>query len=518
MASIHGVRRQRINTFNVLILCFVGLGSMTYGYTASIIGTTLGQPSFIEYFELDTKSNGTDLIATTNGLFQAGGVVGTLLLPIVSDKYGRKWGIAISAILAIISGAVLAGSTHIAEFIAFRFVAGAAAFMILAAVPIWMNEVVPVKMRAGLVDIHAVFLVGGYTVQGWIGFGFFFWTSGGQNTWRPPLALQCAWPLFLLCGLYWIPESPRWLIMQDRIDEARTILDRLHSDPSDPENEYARSEFYQIQKQIAIDRTLETSWIAMFRKPSYRKRALLAIGTTFFIQCSGVLVINNYGPTLYKNLGFSPIKQLLYPAAWLTFAWGANAMAIPLVDHFPRNKYIAAGILGCMVTLIIEAALVANFGSSQNKPALLAAVAMFFIFQIPYSFCLDGTQFAYLGELFPTHLRAKGVSLGVATISFTNIIWLQAAPTAFITIGWKFYLVFIIPGTIGGIIIWTWFPDTNGLPLEEVAALFGDEDEVAVYQREINIEGGVVTDMHTEAKREHLHTEDLGTGDVEQKA
>ena len=95
MASVHGVRSQRINTFNVLILCFVGLGSMTYGYTASIIGTTLGQPSFIEYFELDTRSNGTDLIATTNGLFQAGGVVGTLLLPIVSDRWGRKWGIAV---------------------------------------------------------------------------------------------------------------------------------------------------------------------------------------------------------------------------------------------------------------------------------------------------------------------------------------------------------------------------------------------------------------------------------------
>jgi hypothetical protein len=67
-------------------------------------------------------------------------------------------------------------------------------------------------------------------------------------------------------------------------------------------------------------------------------------------------------------------------------------MAIPLVDRFPRNKYIASGILGCMTTLIVEAALVAEFGSSNNKPALLAAVAMFYIFQVPYGLCLDGTQ------------------------------------------------------------------------------------------------------------------------------
>jgi hypothetical protein len=67
-------------------------------------------------------------------------------------------------------------------------------------------------------------------------------------------------------------------------------------------------------------------------------------------------------------------------------------MAIPIVDRFPRNRYIAAGILACMTTLIGEAALVAEFGSSNNKPALLAAVAMFYIFQIPYGLCLDGKQ------------------------------------------------------------------------------------------------------------------------------
>ncbi|KAH7084273.1 MFS transporter [Paraphoma chrysanthemicola] len=512
------VGRQRINVFNVLILIFVGFGSMTYGYTAAVIGNTLGQPSFIKYFDLDTRPDATDLISTTNGIFQAGGVIGTLMLPIASDKFGRKMGIALSALLAVISGAGLAGSVHIGMFIAFRFIAGASAFMVLAAVPIWMNEVVPVKMRAGLVDIHAVCLVFGYTVSGWVGFGFFFWDDGNSNAWRPPLALQCAWPLMLLCGLYWIPESPRWLVMKDRTDEARAILDRLHSDPSDPDNEYARSEFYQIQKQIAIDRTLDSTWITMFRRPSYRKRAFLAIGTTFFIQCSGVLVINNYGPTLYKNLGFSPVQQLLYPAAWLTLALGLNAMAIPLVDLFPRNKYIAVGILGCMATLIVEAALIAEFVPSNNGAALRAAVAMLYIFQIPYSICLDGTQFAYLGELFPTHLRAKGVSLGVATISFTNIIWLQAAPTAFLTIGWKFYLVFIIPGTIGAVIIWTWFPDTNGMPLEEVAALFGDQDEVAVYQAEIDIQNGVIVDVHADAKEQMEHVEELSAGDATRRA
>ncbi|KIW14757.1 hypothetical protein PV08_07542 [Exophiala spinifera] len=487
MGHHEGVKKQKINAYNVLLLCFIGLGSMTYGYTASIIGTTLGQPSFIEYFDLATRSNGTDLISTMNGLFQTGGVLGTLMLPYVADRWGRKWAIAVPAIIAVISGAFLAGSTNIGEFLLFRFFAGAAAFMILAAVPIWMSEVVPVDLRGALVDVHAVFLLLGYTVQGWVGFGFYFW-DGGAATWRPPLALQCAWPLFLLCGIYWVPESPRWLVMQGRDEEAKQILFRLHSNPNDPENEFANAEYYQIEKQIAIDKTLGNSWMHMIKKPSYRKRCLLAIGTTGIIQCSGVLVINNYGPTLYANLGFSAVKQLLYPAAWLTMALGINILAMATVDLFARNRYMAFGVLGCMVTLIIEAALVAEFVPSNNHAALQAAVAMFFIFQIFYGFCLDGTQFSYLNELFPSHIRAKGVCLGVSMISLMNIIWLQAAPTAFKTVGWKFYLAFIIPGTIGGFIMLFFFPDTKGVPLEEIAAIFGDADEVAIYQRDIEID------------------------------
>jgi Sugar (and other) transporter len=83
-----------------------------------------------------------------------------------------------------------------------------------------------------------------------------------------------------------MPESPRWLCMKNRDEEAKAILFKLHADPTDPENEVASAEFYQIQKQIAIDRTLGSSWVQMFKKPSYRKRALLAIGTTGIVRIS----------------------------------------------------------------------------------------------------------------------------------------------------------------------------------------------------------------------------------------
>ena len=161
-----------------------------------------------------------------------------------------------------------------------------------------------------------------------------------------------------------------------------------------------------------------------------------------------------------------------------------------LNDHFPRNKFMAVGVLGCMIVLSVEAGIIANvdrFIAAGNIAGLRAGVAFLFLIELPYDFFLNGMQFIYISEVWPMHLRAKGMSLGVAMISLMNIVWLQSAPTAFANIGWKFYLAFIIPGTIGSVIMWFLFPDTLGLPLEEVAAIFGDHDEVAGYMRDIQI-------------------------------
>jgi hypothetical protein len=90
------------------------------------------------------------------------------------------------------------------------------------------------------------------------------------------------------------------------------------------------------------------------------------------------------------NLGFTIAKQLLYPAAWLTFTLGMNLMTVFIIDRLPRNRLMGIGVIGAECTLIIEAALVANFVPSTNSAALQAAVAMFFIYQIFYSLGCDG--------------------------------------------------------------------------------------------------------------------------------
>ena len=90
--------RKRLNAYNWWMMLFVSIGSLCYGYTANVISATLAQPSFLEYFALLTRPGGTALLSATNGIFQTGGVLGTLTLSYWSDKFGRKGGLAIVSI------------------------------------------------------------------------------------------------------------------------------------------------------------------------------------------------------------------------------------------------------------------------------------------------------------------------------------------------------------------------------------------------------------------------------------
>ncbi|KAK5046740.1 hypothetical protein LTR84_007501 [Exophiala bonariae] len=478
---------RRIKPYNVVIVLIMGLGSMSYGYSASIISTTLAQPSFFAYMELDKRSNANELIGLTGSLYQAGGFIGTFFVSFFADRWGRKVGIAVPAALTVVSGALLAGSVNIEMFIAVRPFAGAAAYMIVSAVPLWMSEVVPAHARGPLVNIHGAAILFGFCAAVWIGYGFFQLHTDNLTQWRAPIVFTCLPAMLLLCCLYWLPESPRFLMLQGRDAEAKQVLEKLHT------REEAEYELVQIQAQTELDRTLESSYISLLTKPSYRKRVALGLLTTISIQFTGPFIINNYGPIIYSSLGFGVNKQFIYQGGWLTLSFGAGMLSLLVVETMPRPRLLAGGVLGCLVCLSIEAALVAKYASAEalkspNKSALQAAVAMFYIYIVIFQLTVDGGQFVYLGEIFPTHLRAKGIALGMAGLNLINIVWLQVAPTAFANIGWRFYLCLIVPGTVMALIILFWFPNTKGMPLEEVAALFGDEVRCVAHPVEVKDE------------------------------
>lgn len=121
----------------------------------------------------------------------------------------------------------------------------------------------------------------------------FFYAKSPAAQWRAPLGLAILWPVVMLIILPFIPESPRFLLMQGKVEKARDIVMKLHHVPGDTDQEFARSEFYQMQKQAEHDRELAPGWLDMIRNKGARKRTALAMGFAFIGQSTAVLVINN---------------------------------------------------------------------------------------------------------------------------------------------------------------------------------------------------------------------------------
>ncbi|KAH4007443.1 hypothetical protein HBI24_065950 [Parastagonospora nodorum] len=505
----HPSKRSQFNAYNFLVCFLVSLGQIAFGHPASIIGTTLGEPPFHVYMGLVDASgkpttNAESLIGTMNGVFQAGAVLGILSSSYIMDRWGRKAGILYCALFSLVGGALLCGAQNVAMFIAARFIAGWGSWGFLAVTPTYSAELAPPGLRGFFVGMNGVNIALGYAIASYMGMAFYFAESHDAK-WRGPLGIALIWPAMMIAITFVVPESPRYLLMKGRIEEARTIVMRLHSIKGDPDHEFARGEFYQMVKQTEVDRTLEPGWIAMFTKKGYRHRTALAMGFAFVGQSTGVLVINNYGPTLYATLGYGTKQQLEFQCGWITVGIVFNAIGAVFLDKVGRKPLMLIGVGGCCVCLIVEAAIVANYAeAATNKAALAAGVAMFYLFLAVYSMGVDVAGVVFYSELFPNHIRAKGVCLSMATVALTDLVYLQATTTAFANIGWRFYLVFIVITGVGVVGAYFLLPETKGIPLEEMAHIFGDDvvvnlDDVHINHdtHELVIGGGMLEHVAT---------------------
>lgn len=182
----------------------------------------------------------------------------------------------------------------------------------------------------------------------------------------------------------------------------------------------------------------------------------------------------------------------------------ANTLAMTYVDKVRRDYLFATGFFLTGVCMLVEALLQRYYLNTTYAPGLGAAVAILFIFNLFYGMCLDGSVFFYIGELWPSHLRAQGYSLGLATLCATALIWTSAAPSAFATIGWKYYIIFVVFSFLACAVTLATFPNTRHKPLEEIAAMFGDASEVVVFQAEL---GKNKAPLQTAEKAQKEHVE-----------
>ncbi|KAJ5659234.1 hypothetical protein N7507_005685 [Penicillium longicatenatum] len=482
---------SQTSTYNRLVVIFVAIGSMV-GSTSSL--NTIGQPGWYTYFDLPTEGESgyatitTPAISTANGVFSAGGAVGTLFIMWSCDFFGRKANIQFGAFFSLFGGALQAGSNSLAMFQAGRFICGLGIGILVTVCPMYLSEMSSALRRGWLVGHHAIFLVFGYMLSGWVGFACYYATGPLSGFgWRFPLALQCLPALVLFLGSPWLPRSPRWLISKGKLDEAEHVLIKLRESPDDPDNLVAKEEFFQTKEQIRLEAEKMAAygnvWNAVFKKKTYRKRMVLGFLTQWGAEFGGPLIINNYAVLLYTNLGMDGSMPLLLSAVWLTTAVSGviyNPLGAWLHDKVnSRRGMYMTGFVGIIVSTSCLAAMTAQYSGTTNKVG--NGFGIFFIYlylAFQGTFC-DTTMYLYVSEIFPTEIRPIGMGFSLFGQFAATLILLQTAPMGFNNVGWKYYLVIICWSTVFIPIIYFFFPETARLTLEEIAQNFGEE--VAVH-------------------------------------
>jgi sugar porter (SP) family MFS transporter len=484
MASI--LPNLKVNTYNLWVVILVAVGTISTAYGLAVIGSTVGQPNFYTYFALesDTTRPGykhtTNMIGALNGINSAGAVIGCITQAYTADKYGRKATISLGSAVLILGGALCAGAVHMAMFLVGRCIAGFGAGALACIVPIYQAEVSTAATRGAMVCVTGVMYAVGYSLAGWLGYGCYFMDASNPAAsfaWRFPLAFQVVFPLCVLAGIPFIPESPRWLLAQGHREDAQRVLARLHADSSSA----ASAEYTQMESQLHLQ--LDTSpslkplstGLSLFRTPSNRKRSLIAITLMTGNQFLGSFVLANYGVLIYASLGLTGSVPLLLNACWTSFTLIGNTFTALYIDRFGRRRFLLIGSIGCTSCIIFLCALTARYLNTENTPALRAAVFFIFFYIFFWSFFVDATQFAYLSEIFPNSLRSWGVALGLGCFYLSSEVTLVAAPVAMDEIGWRFYLVLVVPSVLYIAVIALVFPETKGLSLEEMGRVFGED-------------------------------------------
>ncbi|KAK5169845.1 uncharacterized protein LTR77_005823 [Saxophila tyrrhenica] len=477
---------SRFNKALVTLAVFVALGTLSTAYGLAIMGPTVGQDTFFTYFNLtpmDEAGYGRTarVLSKLNGANFGGAVIGAGYSAWSAERFGRKITIQAGCLLTIIGGALSSGAQTMTMLIVARAITGVGAGVLAAVVPMYQSELAPVKIRGAMVCITGVTYAFGYLLAGWTGYACSFIppsSSHGSAAWRFPLALQCLPPVIVLLGSNIILESPRWLLRQDKSDEAKRVVVHVNAskhDASDDTSEQsaASQEFEMMEEQYEAEkRSTSHRRFEIIRTPGNIRR--LFITTTLFLgnQFLGIYVLSNYSVIIYRRLGLTNHDPLLLNACWTILCVIGNCVNAAIIDKVGRRPLLLIGCTGCTLCLIGEATLTALFGGEDNQSALIGLVFFIWLYPCFWSPCMDATQFAYVSEIWPDPLRAQGVSLGLVVFFLFSGTTLVVAPIAQETIEWRFYLVLICVSTAYDLIIYIWFPETKGKSQEEIAALF----------------------------------------------
>ncbi|KAJ5835054.1 hypothetical protein N7447_001080 [Penicillium robsamsonii] len=470
-------------TFYLVTFCcaFAALGSFLFGFDSGVIYSSIEQEAFLRQFGSLTLSDTVAGVIISS--YIGGAIVGSVLVPYISDYYGRRMGLFIGGLLAALGASLQGGAINTAMLIAGRSIAGLAIGQMSATIPVYCSEVAPPQIRGMLASMQQWMIGLGFVVAQWVRYGCSL--RGGAFAWRFPLSFQAAPAIILCCGIWFLPESPRWLIEKGREGEGRSVLAQLHLNKNATNSQLLEHELFQIQESLASEKqSAVRSWRQLLRSPRWRHRILLACGLQVFTQCSGTNVISSYGPQLFKSLGLTTSTSIMIMGLWGALALFWNTVFMLFIDKVGRRKLLIPSLLGMGAALCIEATLARYIDFSDpnaNPHALRAAIAMFFVFSFFFT-ALGMISWTYQCEIFSTPIRARGSSMATATDWSVSLIFMQCSPIALKSMGTNYIYCFVAFNWAAMVVVWAFYPETAGHSLEGAEEAFATQflDEQSV--------------------------------------
>lgn len=423
------------------------IAGLLFGFDTGIISGAL---LFIQQ-NFTLTNEGKEMIVSSVLL---GAMLGALSSGRLTDTLGRK------KIMLVISGLFIFGTliatfaTNIQLLIFGRFFIGIAIGIGSYTAPLYIAEIVPTKMRGGLVSLNQLAITIGIMCSFLINYAF----SATEGSWRLMFAIGIIPAILLGIGMWFLPESPRWLVKQGKNAQALTILTALRGTTS------VQDELHEIQSSLKVKEAKFTEVFSKWILPVL----FLGIMLGFLQQVTGINTIIYYAPSIFQLAGFQNISSTLLATIGISVVNVLSTIfAIYYLDKVGRRPLLLTGIVGmgiCLATLSL------TFHAGINTESLRwIAMACTFIYIICFAFSLGAMLWLLVAEIFPLEVRGAAMSIAV----FSCWFWNFAVSSTFLTLLNKIgptetFMLYAFMCLFGFVFCYSKVPDTKGVSLEQI--------------------------------------------------
>lgn len=445
------------------ITLIVALGGLLMGYDAATVATS--QMYFTQYFDFTPAQQGWVISSAGYGCF-----LGAISAGYLTTAYSRKYTLILSAVLYIISAVGSGIADSLTVLVSYRIILGLSIGMIAMTSPMYIAEISPSNIRGKMVSYHQLAMVVGFILPFLVGFLFSSVDSSYSTRvsfgWRLMFWFEIVPALPFLFLLFFIPHSPRWLMLKHRNQQAQKVLNQLIDDKGS-----AQSEYKLIAQSLAEARIPA-------RKLLFRKglgfALFLGVMLAIFQQATGIVAILIYSGEIFSQaLGYDP-QQALIPQLWVSLVnLVFTFVAIYTVDSWGRKPLLVVGVLGMLLGLLALALSV-----YMQQMGLVSLIGVL-LFVGAYAMSMGPVVWVILAEIFPNNVRSLAMSIAIGAQCLTSALVTNGFPilhkshlNAINFNGALPYFLFASVCIITILFVWKLVPETKGKTLEEMEQLW----------------------------------------------